>query len=225
MRSSSLLTNKISHISKIDALIFVSSYWQKYFNDTWGAVKRSYVIANGVDISKFKIKSWRSETKKIALICQLRGVKNIGLAFQIVNALPGYTLHHIGFAGENMDYLPSYVKSIGLDDRVFFEGQTDDVAGWLADKEYILSTSFNEGNPNNVFRGHVDGDKTRYPLLAGAAEQFPTWLIFNTINGAVRIIDDTIYTPLEYRKFVKENHSLKNFERIHEVIEHVSKGQ
>lgn len=210
------------NISKIDAMIFVSEFWRDYFTEKWEKPDRSYVIKNGIDISQFKLKA-RSETKKIAMVCQLRGIKNIPLAIEILQYpyLTGHTLHQIGLPGENLSYLDPYIENFGLKDRVFFEGQTDDVAGWLEDKEFILSTSINEGCPNNILEAMAMGIKPIINNWPGAKELFPNSYVFNTAEHAVEKIQESYYQPVEYRKLVEDNHSLSNFKKIHDVIKEV----
>lgn len=204
-------------LSKVNAIIFVSEFWREYFIKTWSRPSKSYVIENGIDASNFKLKEW-CDTGKIAMVCQLRGVKNIPLAIQIMQYLPDHTLHHIGLAGENMDYLLPYIENLGLANRIFFEGQTNDVAGWLEDKEFILSTSINEGCPHNILEAMAMGIKPVIHNWPGANQLFPAAHIFRTVEDAVNIIKSAEYNPLEYRDLIKKRYSLDNFKLIHGVI-------
>lgn len=211
--------------SSVDALFFVSAYFKRLFNAFWPGVEahKQHIVQNGIDCDKFPLRPNRTGTKKIALVCQIKNVKNIPLACQILLELPtSYTIHHIGLphtsqiCGQTM----SYVKELGFGNRFVFEGRIDpsDVPAWLQDKDFILSTSINEGNPNNVLEAMAMGIKPIIHAWPGARDQFPEQYIFTTVNQAVQQIMCETYIPWQYRDWIETHYSLKNFEKITEVV-------
>jgi glycosyltransferase involved in cell wall biosynthesis len=229
VRESTILFNRV------DAVIFVSEFYRDYFNELldkgdFPGPKCQYVIPNGVDLSGFPLRKRRATTNKIALVCSFREVKNIALAFQILLNLPKrYTLHQIGIAHKDIStwQLFTYMENLGLGDRFTTEGEIppDQVSSWLEDKEFIISTSLNEGNPNNIIEAMSMGIKPIIHNWPGAKDQFPESLIFNTVDEAVELIKKDYYNPSFYRMWVKDKYSLENFKQLHKVIERIMGGE
>jgi len=212
----------------VDAMIFVSEYYRSTFNDLLkeNAPRRQYVIYNGVDVNAIPFRQETPKSKKIAFVCAVRDVKNFPLAFQILLSLPeDYTIHNICFSGDPLlvPQLLSYREVLGLQERFRFEGRVepDKVYDWLSDKGFILSTSINEGNPNNVIEAMAMGIKPVIHAWPGATDQFATEWVFKTVDDAVKMITNSDYEPERYRKWVEDHYSLDNFRRIHKVIEDV----
>jgi len=221
--------------TKVDRTIFVSNWCRQAANMMWNShhikrPKEQIIIPNGVDFSDFELRQKKPDTKKIAFVCSLKEVKNVPLAFQILMELPkDYTLHHIGlpFSSQHTGQLYSYMHGLGLTDRFFSDGHIprEKVADWLADKDYILSTSLNEGNPNNVIEAMAMGIKPVIHSWPGAREQFPEDLIFDRVSGAVDLITGESYTPVSYRNWVLDRYNLSNFEKFKKVVEQLAEDQ
>jgi glycosyltransferase involved in cell wall biosynthesis len=208
----------------INALIFVSDFWRDFFNDKYEYSGRQEVIRNGVDLSMFPLNERIDDcsSSNIAMICQTRAIKNLPLAAQVLLHLPdNYKIYHIGLPGEDMSYFLPYLKNLGISGRFIFEGtlKREQISSWLSDKKYILSTSINEGNPNNVIEAMATGCKPIVHDWPGSSEQFP--FVFKTPLEASDLIIDCSYNPNHYREWVKKRYSLSNFNRVLEVIEDV----
>lgn len=217
--------HKVVDFSKINAMIFVNSWYKKKFDDAkWGI--KTYLIPNGIDTSEFPIKEPTGE-HKIAFVGQLKHVKNVGLALQILAELPKkYTLHHIGLpAADHMTgQVWSYVNSCGLSDRVFFYNplKREIMPKWYADKDFIVSSSFNEGNPNCVLEAMASGMKPVIHTWPGAVDQFPSEFIFKTIREAKKIITEPKFEPERYRNYIEQHYSYDNLKKLHDVIHGVA---
>ena len=154
---------------KINALIFVSSFGKKAFNQLAKKLNvklkcRQYIIPNGIDLKEFPYRTKRAGTNKIAMVCALNLVKNIPLALQILMRLPEeYKIHLIGGLQE-VSLIP-YIRNFKVKDRFITEDPVpkDKVYEWLMDKDFILSTSTTTvfcilsltTRPESVFRGII----------------------------------------------------------------------
>lgn len=206
----------------IDCLVFVADYCKKAFDYVIaGKPKSTCVIPNGVDLSDFNFRSSPARSKKIAMVCSIKNVKNIPLAAQILLELPNeYKIHHVGipFNSQIAGQVFSYIHSLGLSDRFIHEGYTNNIAEWLMDKDFILSTSINEGNPNNIIEAMAMGIKPVIHAWPGAKDQFPDENVFITPSTAASMIMSDSYFPQKYRDFVVKNYSLANFDRLTQII-------
>lgn len=218
--------------NNVDALIFVSEYIREMFNSTLkiGNPKKTYCIPNCVDLEEFPFKETNRESTKIALVCTGAAHKNIGLAAQILQLLPGkYTIHHIGKISQpEKATWNDYFRNLGLENRWVWNRNISaaHMPEWYKDKDFILSTSISEGNPNNVLEGMATGCKPVVHNWPGAKSQFGVEHVFNTVEEAVSIIysQDFIpgkHRPKEYRDWVEKHYSLDNIKKIHEVIKEV----
>ena len=213
----------------VDKVIFVSEWCRRAANDILSHNKiilpsDQRVIHNGVDLEEFPFRGKRADTKKIGLVCSLKEVKNIPLAFQIMLALPEeYSLHHVGLPFSNQDagQLYSYAHGLAnLSGRFVTDWYIPShrIAGWLADKDFILSTSINEGNPNNIMEAMSMGIKPIIHSWPGAYDQFPNDLIFSKVSEAVDLITEDTYEPQRYRDWVASRYSLDNFKKLTATI-------
>ena len=184
------------------------------------------VIPNGIDIDQVPFRESPAKTKKIGMVCSIKEVKNIPMAFQVLLQLPeDYHLHHIGlpYSSQGICTIMSYIDSIGLTDRVHFEGtvKRSEVFDWLNDKEVLLSTSLNEGNPNNVIEAMGMGIKPVIHAWPGARDQFPKDCVFDRVEGAVNMITGDYYDPNFYRQWVMDRYTTSNFKKLTELVRNI----
>jgi glycosyltransferase involved in cell wall biosynthesis len=214
----------------IDALIFVSPWCQEAFHriDHGEDPKREYVIYNGINVNQFPFKYKRETTKRLAFVCSLKHVKNVPLAVQILLNLPEeYQIWHVGipFSDQFTGQLISYVHHLGLfNTRFNFGGlrPSSQMIDWYMDKDSLLSTSVNEGNPMNIMEAMAMGIKPIIHDWPGAREQFPEDHIFRTVDEATNIIQNHMgWKPQEYRAWVADKFPMSNYEQIYDVIEEV----
>jgi glycosyltransferase involved in cell wall biosynthesis len=219
----------------VDCLIFVSEWVKNAANLMWKqhgitAPKNQVVIPNGVDLSEFELRKEKPNTNKIALVGSLKEVKNIPLAIQILTELePKYELYHIGipFRSQDAGIIMSYAFNLEINERIHFEGNIlrEEIKNWYKDKDYLLLTSLNEGNPNCVIEAMAMGIKPVIHNFPGSKMQFPSDLIFDRIGGAIDIITGDSYKPQSYRNWVEERYSLKNFDKFKETVAEVCESQ
>lgn len=217
----------------VDGAVFVSQWCRDTAYMMWNDYnlpipKRDVLIPNGIDIDSIPFRETPVKNKKIAMVCSMKEAKNIPLAFQILMELPeDYHLYHIGlpYTSQSACTMLSYAHGLGLTDRLHFEGtiKRSEVFDWLSDKEILLSTSLNEGNPNNIIEAMAIGVKPVIHSWPGARDQFPENLIFNRIHDAAIKITEGNYTPEFYRDWVKKRYNSGNFKQLTNLIKEVSK--
>ena len=213
----------------VDALIFVSEHIRELFHRSQrnGTPQRIYCFYNAVDPEQFPFEEHDRKPTKIAFVCSMRVHKNFGLAAQILQALPEeYTLHHIGGINSNDKQVwTECFQNLGIADRWEWNAKVtaNRIPRWLKDKDFILSASFTEGNPNNMIEGMATGCIPVVHNWPGAKDQFHNDYVFNTVAEAVKIITRRRCDERRFQRlWVETNYSMSNIRRIHEVIKDIS---
>ena len=208
----------------IDAIIFCNNWYKEKFDAT-GLPPKTYLVYNGIKVGDFPLQPFTGD-HKIAFVGQQRSVKNFPLALQVLAELPEkYTLHHIGLsASESLDKaIWSYTGSMGLADRVTFYQPLNPqmMVKWYKDKDFIMSTSLNEGNPNCLTEAMSMGIKPIIHAWPGAINMYPPEFVWTKIHKAVELITQPKYNSLMYREYVKTHFNYNNIKQIHGVIKDV----
>jgi glycosyltransferase involved in cell wall biosynthesis len=206
---------------KIKTVVCVSKFIKDQLLYLHPGVKAE-LIPNGVSLYDFPKRLAPAGLHRIAMMASMRAEKNIPLAAQVLLALPKeFTLHHVGMPSALLPQIQAYFTYLGLGDRYIYDGfrESHEVQKWLSDKDWLLSTSMNEGNPNNVIEAMAMGIRPVIHGWPGALDQFPRQFCFRMADEAASQILDRNYEPDTYREWVEQNYSLANFERLNEVIE------
>jgi len=171
-------------------------------------------IPNGVNLDKFHFTD-RQKGKNLAMIANLRMVKNPAFALQCMQKLHYVdSQYRLFVAGTIQDaaleqYLRQMVRALDLEGVVVFEGYQHDVAAWLADKHYIVCTSICEGHPVAVLEAMACGLKPIIHNFLGAESVLPREFLFNISEQFCEMIVHGPYEPARYRRYAEENASLK----------------
>ena len=194
--------------TSVDKLIFCNSVLKKNFDKAVTA--STELVYNAVDTSKWTHRE-RGPGKKIGMACHVHPKKNLPLAAQILERLPGYELH---IAGAVQDpFTTFYLESRKINIKLY--GHVKDMDKWWEDKNYCLSTSISEGNPNNVNEAMAKGIKPIVHDWPGASDQYPE--TFKTVDEAVAQITGEYGSG--YREHVDTFFSLDNFRRVVDMAE------
>jgi len=196
---------------KVDHLIFVNDYIKQTFEVNFPYCKtRKSVIYNAIDLDEWE-KQDHAKGSKIALVANINHKKGIQMLPHILAALPQeYTLHIAGAMQEPrfFAYLTYMSKALGLwNTRIFYEGEQEDIQGWLKDKDYVLLASPVEGNPNCIIEALALGIKPVVHNFPGSQGQFHEESMFNTIEEAVKIITSKDYYSKDYREYAEQNYN------------------
>jgi glycosyltransferase involved in cell wall biosynthesis len=214
--------------SNIDTLITVGNKVTKQalFDKVPGLENMTNIVdvPNGINLDKFQFAD-RPKGKNIALLANLRMVKNPALALQCMQKLkyidPEYRLFFGGsFQDEVLEkYLNHMVDALDLRDVVYFDGRQEDVSAWLRDKHYIVSTSICEGHPVGILEAMACGLKPVIHNFLGADQTFPDEYLFNIAEQFCEHILSDTYEPWKYRSFVEQNFTLeKQLSQINDIF-------
>lgn len=202
--------------NNIDDLIFVASHIRDIALTRFSSLARNvqtHVIPNGLNMDKFSF-SKRRKGFNIAYAGYINHKKNPSLLLQCMRYLADiddrYILH---IAGEHQElrfklYFEHMVKAMELESHVRLYGWVDDIAGWLGDKQYIVSTSLLESFGYGIAEGMACGLKPLIHNFIGAKELYPEKYCFNSIKefGAMVLASD--YDSGEYRRYIEDRYSL-----------------
>lgn len=207
--------------SKIDRLIFCNSFFKNqvdaFFASSNGPTCPTELVYNAVDFDKWTFKE-RKPGYKIGMACHVHPKKNLPLAAQILMELgPDYELH---IAGEIQDPCTAlYLKSLGLKIRCY--GHVKDMDQWWEDKNYCLSTSISEGNPNNVLESMAKGIRPVIHKWPGSKDQFNGRWLFRTVGEAVSQIKDNRYHSDIYFNHAEMMFGLNNYRVVVSMAEEI----
>jgi glycosyltransferase involved in cell wall biosynthesis len=171
-------------------------------------------IPNGIDLDRCAFID-RPRGKNIACIGHINTRKNPMFLLQCMQKLhyidPSYRLY---FAGDFQDamleqYVRDMVENLKLTDVVSFDGWQDNVAGWLTDKHYIVSTSIGESQGLGVLEGMACGLRPVIHRFPGVSEIFPTEYVFNIAEEFCSQVTCGTYEPAKYRRFVEETYPVR----------------
>lgn len=194
---------------------FVGSFVRGYFKQEKIDVPVS-VIYNAIDTKDWTYKE-RKANNKIGMACHIHPKKNLTLAMQILAELPeNYELHIAGANQDQwlLDYMGIFAESVRR--KLFIYGHIpfDQMNLWWEQFGVCLSTSYSEGNPNNVIQAMAKGIKPIVHIWPGAIEQFPREWLFATATEAAQMIEDKSYASQTYRQYARERFGIGNIERV-----------
>jgi len=211
--------------SKIDRLIFCNQHFKNIFESKVGRDKcQTELVYNVVDPDKWTFAE-RGHGNKIGMACHVHPKKNLPLAAQILGKLMelGGEPYELHIAGEIQDSCTAlYLKGLGL--NIKLHGHVEDLNAWWDDKNYCLSTSISEGNPNNVIEAMAKGIMPVVHRWPGAEKQFMKDWCFSSVGRAVEIIrssphDSARYDSVSYRTYADEHFGIDNFRSVARMAE------
>ena len=178
-----------------------------------------HVVYNAIDTKDWKFRQ-RAPNKKVGMACFIHAKKNLPLAMQVLAELPNdYSLH---IAGENqdqwvMDYIHTFAAAVRRNVVLYGQIDYDQMDLWWDQMGACLSTSYSEGNPNNVIQAMAKGIKPVVHIWPGAMEQFPEEFLFATASEAAHMIQSDAYDSESYRRLAVDRFGLANIERVVEM--------
>ncbi|MCL6471334.1 MAG: FkbM family methyltransferase [Firmicutes bacterium] len=199
--------------ANIDKIIVVAGYIKEMLvskvNSIAGKIE---VIPNGIDIGKLTFTD-RKKGFEIAFLGRLHWHKDPLFALQCFYSLyQRDNRYRIHFAGRFCDRVIEQkfyylIKELGIEDCVFYDGETKNVDAWLDDKSFIICSSVIESQNMAVMEAMTKGIKPLVYNFFGAKDIYPQKYIFNSPAEFADEVLQGDYNPAEYRAFVEENFS------------------
>jgi len=168
--------------SKVDMVVFVSEAVRELFLGQVKTPPPMKIIHNGVDLSRFTIPTDKKYGKRIASIGYINSKKNPGLLLYCFSKIhqydPEYTFH---IAGKHQDpgihlYFEHYLERCPL--PISFDGWVEDIPVWMADKDYVMSTSLFESFHYSIAEGMASGLMPLIHDWYGADRIYPKEYLF-----------------------------------------------
>ena len=195
---------------RVSGVVYVAEHVRRYTQEAWPhmCLVPSAVVHNGVDLGDYpeSLAATPKEPNSIAYLGYLNHKKGVELLAQAVVALPGHTFHIGGaFQEERFRvYWEHFLAENGIK-NVLNHGWIEDVPAFLAEKQYIISTSPWEGCPWNVIEALACGVAPLVHNWPGAQELFGNqfvWGTTNTLRYRARYLEPD---PQELRGYVAEH--------------------
>lgn len=124
---------------------------------------KAYVIPNGIDIDRFKVKRTPREGFHVGLVGRVVPIKDIktyiAMSKIILEAIPEATIYCIGPTDENPEYYQScvdLVKSMKIEDRFLFTGRQN-VLEYYSFLDVVVLTSVREAQPLVILEAYAAG--------------------------------------------------------------------
>jgi glycosyltransferase involved in cell wall biosynthesis len=214
---------------RVDALVLVGEHVRRLLAETRPEViaraRSVEVIPNGVALDRFRLALPKCPGKEIAYVGFINFKKGPQLLLHAFRAIadrdPGFRLHIAGRFQEPRYqlYFAHLIEEWSWQDRLIVHGWVDDVPQWLADKQYVLSTSLFEGGPTGILEAMASGLKPLIHKFPGAGELFPTEYCWTSIPELVELATDGEYEPASYRAFVEERYAFATqLDRIRRLL-------
>ncbi|MEZ4701575.1 MAG: glycosyltransferase [Rhodothermales bacterium] len=206
----------------VDSLMLVTEHLITILRSTVPGIEERVqvsVVHNGVATERYRFTP-RSQGYNIASVGYIHSRKNPMLLLQIMAKLVRFDARYkLYVAGQFQEplvqiYWNHMVAEMGLKDNVRFDGWQKDIGAWLADKQYLLSTSMHESFGYSIAEAMACGIKPvvhNFPFAGGI---WPEQVLFNTVDEAVGMVTSNVYSSKAYRDFVEQHYSL-----FHQVTE------
>lgn len=149
------LANRMFNLA--DACVFQTEDAKKYFSKR--IQKKSVVIPNPVDVKFFNVKR-ANNPKNVITVGRLEPQKNQKLLIDAFAAIADRISDEkllIYGVGSLEKELKSYIKKIGMSDRIIMMGEVDDIEKELAKAKLFVLSSDYEGMPNALMEAMVVG--------------------------------------------------------------------
>lgn len=206
---------------RIDHLIFCNQWIKDMVDGIFQkneVEQQTHLIYNAVDRQQWTYRD-RSHGRKIGMACHIHPKKNIPLALQVLQNLPfGYELHIAGAVQDTClaHYIMRVSEAVGR--KVVMHGHIsrEKLDEWWEDKNYCLSTSISEGNPNNILEAMAKGIKPVVHAWPGADTQFPVF--YSAMEAAADILRGPYDSSL-YLDIVDRNYNVDNYRKVLNLIQ------
>ncbi len=205
--------------SKVDQIIFVNESVRDLFERQVTCRTPKAIVSNGVDLHKFAVPHGKKPGKKIASVGYVNYKKNPALllyCFKKIHEYDSeYTLHMAGqFQDSRFEvYFDHFLKNNPL--PIQFDGWVDDMPGWYADKDFVISTSLFESFHYSIAEGMASGLLPLVHNWFGAANIYPHDFLFDDPDRCLALLKylegaDRTELIRQNRKYIEERFALES---------------
>lgn len=193
----------------VDDVIFIAPHIRQLVEkdiDFAQTNTRVHNIPNGVNLDKFPLSTEEKTGKKIAWVCEKWPTKGIDYALQIMAMLPrDYELHALGrwndrYAWEEA-YQEDFIERLGI--KFYDYEWVENVADFLADKDFILSCSKKEAFGYSIAEGMAMGLTPVIHRFYGCDNVWGDLKnVWDTVKEAVDMIEAGPRDPSIFREYL-----------------------
>lgn len=178
--------------TKVDGLMFVNESVRRLLLDRVPSNLPTAVIPNGVDFERFPFPANKTYGKRVAYAGYLNFKKNPGFLLACFEALwrddPELSFHIAGdYQGAHLQVFLEHMLP-KLPFKVHMHGWVDDMPRWLADKDYIISSSYFESFHYAVAEGISVGLLPLVYNWPGSENCYPAEVRFDTLAECVEVM-------------------------------------
>jgi glycosyltransferase involved in cell wall biosynthesis/2-polyprenyl-3-methyl-5-hydroxy-6-metoxy-1,4-benzoquinol methylase len=203
--------------SRVAVTIFISDHIRLNAHRLWASEMADVpqaTIYNCVDLAEYPFRDVRPG-KNIGYVGYINHKKGVGLLLQCIKAIvghdPEFTLHIAGTFQERRFevYMQHLIEEMGIKENIVFHGWVENIQDWLANMNYIISTSPWEGCPLNIIEAMACGVKPLIHNWQGAKRLFPEQFVFNTVEECLSIVRNADYDSAFIRGIVEKRFNAK----------------
>lgn len=188
----------------VDRLVFVAEHVKNIIaktnpsmvlDETYENGHEIVTIPNGVDVDNIEPLN-PGHGYNIAVVGSINYKKNPPMVLQVLRKLVDVDRdYQLYWAGQCQDpryevYLNHMVKEMDLGKNIVFLGHVEDMDVFWKGQNYLLHTSIHEGHSYAIMEAMARGITPVIHNYYGAKEQYQEWMLFNTVDEAVEIIND-----------------------------------
>ncbi len=207
----------------VDVLMLVTDHLITILRQTVPGIEdrvQVAVVNNGVATDKITFAP-RGHGFNVASVGYIHMRKNPMMLLQIIEKLVRFdSRYKLHIAGKFQDslvkmYWDHTIREMGLGDHIQFDGWQDNITSWLADKNFLISTSMHESFGYSIAEAMAMGIKPIVHNFPFSTRIWPEQILFNTIDEAVGMVTSNAYSSVAYRNFIESNYAL--FDQVTQV--------
>lgn len=129
-------------LPRADAVVYISEHVRRRALGKAPFLRDTVVVRNGVDVERFVVRPLGPS--RFLALGRLDPRKGIDLALEAIAKVPGTSLDIVGTGSEERT-LRALAQSLGIVDRVRFQGYAGDVREAIAEASVVLASAVEEG--------------------------------------------------------------------------------
>lgn len=212
----------------MDYLVGVSNQMLEHLEAAFGEIPcPKGKIPNALDLERFPFRE-RKRPKhggQIAWVSLLNNKKNIHTLVMAARELPEYQFHVCGKWQDVrlQKYYEHMTRTMGVDNLIY-AGWSSDVAGFLADKDFLLNASLWESFSFACHEAMAMGIKPLVHTWVGWEEFFPRDMVWADFGELKRLLRGN-YNSNRYRRMAEQYDSKKVAVMFREMIEGIRESK